>query len=94
MHCIIDFWKDTPGIEDFWGQIVTDDPFERDKYWEGNPREIALNALLTHYSTYPKTLELLRDRALNDPDEQLREWAQEQLKIHNTKVRTEVNSNG
>jgi hypothetical protein len=35
---------------------------------------------------YPKTLELLRvyevsrrERALNDPDEQLREWAQNQL---------------
>jgi uncharacterized protein (DUF2062 family) len=35
---------------------------------------------LTHYSTYPKTLELLHDRAINDPDEQLQEWAQEQLK--------------
>ena len=26
-----------------------------------------------------KTLELLRDRAINDPNEQLREWAKEQL---------------
>jgi hypothetical protein len=29
--------------------------------------------------TYPKMLELLRDRALNDSDEQLREWVQGQL---------------
>ncbi len=35
--------------------------------------------LLTHYPTHPKTLELLRDRAENDPNEQLREWAEEQL---------------
>jgi REP element-mobilizing transposase RayT len=34
---------------------------------------------LTHHYTHPKTIELLRDRAFNDPDEQLREWAQEQL---------------
>jgi hypothetical protein len=36
----------------------------------------------------------LGDRALHDPDEQLREWAQEQLKIHGTKVKMEVSSNG
>ncbi|PSB29540.1 NACHT domain-containing protein [Stenomitos frigidus] len=45
-------------------------------YWA---RRTALQALLTHYPTHPKTLELLRDRAENDPDEQLRQWAQEQL---------------
>lgn len=33
----------------------------------------------THYPTHPKTLELLRDRAINVPDEQLRQWAGEQL---------------
>jgi hypothetical protein len=38
-----------------------------------------LRFLLNHNPTHPKTLELLGDRALNDPDEQLREWAQEQL---------------
>ncbi|NJL55251.1 hypothetical protein HC928_08740 [bacterium] len=35
--------------------------------------------LFTYYSAHPKILELLRDRALNDSDEQLREWAKEQL---------------
>jgi len=35
------------------------------------------------YSTHPITLELLRDWAENDPDEQLREWAQEQLTQRN-----------
>lgn len=28
---------------------------------------------------HPKTIELLRDRAINDPDEQLREWAKKEL---------------
>jgi hypothetical protein len=45
----------------------------------------ALEALLTHYPNHPKTLELLRDRAGNDPDEQLREWAKEQLEKMETR---------
>jgi len=48
----------------------------------------------TYNSTHPKTIELLRDRALNDPDEQLREWAQEQLKIHDAKIKKETSANG
>jgi hypothetical protein len=43
--------------------------------------------LCTHFSTHPKTIELLRDRDINDPDEQLRQWAQEQLKTIDTKNR-------
>ena len=53
-----------------------------------------MEALLTHYLAHPKTIELLRDRAINDPDEQLREWAQQQLKIQDAKVKMEVSSNG
>jgi hypothetical protein len=41
--------------------------------------QIALNLLVQQYPDHPKTLELLRDRAQNDNDEQLREWATEQL---------------
>ena len=44
------------------------------KYFE-NPRQVALKALLNHYSTDRRIFELLHDRAINDPDEQLREWA-------------------
>jgi hypothetical protein len=35
--------------------------------------------VLLLYPDHPKTLELLLDRAQNDNDEQLREWAAEQL---------------
>jgi GTPase SAR1 family protein len=58
---------------------VINDPFQRQTGHELNPRQAALKGLLEHYKDYSKTLELLRDRALNDPDEQLRQWAQEQL---------------
>lgn len=67
---------------DFFYQRAIHDPFEREDTIDDNPRQIALEALLTHYPTYSKTLELLRDRAINDPDERLRAWAQKKLKIH------------
>ncbi|MEB3231691.1 MAG: NACHT domain-containing protein [Leptolyngbyaceae bacterium] len=61
--------------------VTRNDPLEPEDedYGQLNPRQAALEALLIHYPTHPQTLELLRDRAENDPDEQLREWAQEQL---------------
>jgi hypothetical protein len=36
---------------------------------------------------YAITKCLVENRALNDPDEQLREWAQEQLKMHDAKIK-------
>jgi hypothetical protein len=40
---------------------------------------LVLEAILKNYPEHPKTLELLIDRANNDPDEQLREFAKRQL---------------
>jgi len=48
-----------------------------------------LESLITQHPDYSKALEQLRDRATNDPDEQLREWAQEQLKMQNGKLKEE-----
>jgi hypothetical protein len=42
-----------------------------------------------HGFAHSKTLELLRDRATNDPDEQLREWAGEQLEMQIVKLKME-----
>ena len=61
------------------GDGYESDPHNRKFKWQDNPRQTAIEALLTHNPNHPKTLELLRDRALNDPDKQLREWTQEQL---------------
>ena len=58
---------------------------------EDNPRIIALKGLCRHYFTQSKTLELLHDRIINDPNEQLRQWAQEQLeklKVNNESLET------
>lgn len=42
--------------------------------------QIALQLLLQHYPTHPKPIEILHDRALNDPDKYLREWAEEEVR--------------
>jgi predicted NACHT family NTPase len=78
---LAEFWKNDPEIVDILRWIVEKDLFEREHRWQENPRQTALESLLTNYPTHPKTLEMLRDRAANDPDEQLREWAKEQLDI-------------
>ena len=67
--------------------------YKREADFEDNPRLIATQGLVRYYPTHPKTIELLRDRAINDPDEQLREWAQEQLEIHDAKIKVEASSN-
>ncbi|MGB7316127.1 MAG: HEAT repeat domain-containing protein [Nodosilinea sp.] len=76
-------WRDLPEVAEAIFYMAGNDPYENedgdDRDWDDNLRLQALKAIISHYSTHPKTLELLRDRALNDPDKQLQAWAQEQL---------------
>ncbi|BCL35243.1 HEAT repeat domain-containing protein [Nostoc sp. MS1] len=44
-----------------------------------NPRRVALEIIVKQYPQHPQTLPLLRDRAENDPDEKVREYAQKKL---------------
>ncbi|MBO9999520.1 MAG: hypothetical protein J7641_11025 [Cyanobacteria bacterium SID2] len=55
------------------------DPFIREDDLHVNPRQTALEALLEFFADQSETLQLLNDRAENDPDEQLRYWAKEKL---------------
>ncbi|MBE9107159.1 HEAT repeat domain-containing protein, partial [Nostoc cf. edaphicum LEGE 07299] len=70
-------WKNNKSVFEFLCNIATNDSFERQLILEDNPRQIALEAIIEQY---PQTLPLLRDRAENDPDEQVREFAQKKLK--------------
>ncbi len=79
MQALAQDFKDDPNLFDFWCDQTINYPFERKYDWEGNPRQTALNTLVRQYPTQPKTLELLRDRAQNDSDPQLKEWAANQL---------------
>jgi hypothetical protein len=72
-------WKDKPDIFEFLCNCAMSDPFKRELYWEDNPRQIALEAIIEQYSDHPQTLPLLRDRAKNDLDEKVREFAVQEL---------------
>ncbi|HEY9816317.1 MAG TPA: HEAT repeat domain-containing protein, partial [Candidatus Obscuribacterales bacterium] len=72
-------WKDDPEVIQLLLQVAMQDPFKRESRFQDNPRLTALEALLRQAPTAPNIMELLRDRAEHDGDEQLRDWAQERL---------------
>ncbi|BAY62956.1 signal transduction protein [Calothrix brevissima NIES-22] len=45
-----------------------------------NPRYIALDIIIRQFPQHPQTLPLFQDKAKNDPDEKVREFAQKKLK--------------
>jgi hypothetical protein len=59
--------------------IAINDPFERHSDFQDHPRKAALEIMVKQYPDRPKTLEILRDRFANDPDEQVRQFAHEKL---------------
>ena len=72
-------WKDAPQTFDFLCDRAIHDPFKREKDWQDNPRQTALEAILKHYSEKSQTLELLKAVSNNDRDEELKEFAKEEL---------------
>jgi HEAT repeat protein len=58
-------------------QVASQDPYRGEN--DDNPRKIALEAVVENYIDRPEVIELLRDRSTQDPDEELRIWAEEQL---------------
>ncbi len=79
-EAIAEGWKKDPDIIQLLLQIAVQDPFNREKEQQDNPRQISLQALLSQAPTDPRVIELLRDRAENDGDETLRDWAKKKLK--------------
>ncbi|MEH2355569.1 HEAT repeat domain-containing protein [Nostoc sp.] len=74
------YFKYQPELFDIYHNCTVHDPFERKEEHETNPRRIALEIIIKQFPQHPQTLPLLRDRAENDPDEQVREFAQKKLK--------------
>ncbi|MEG4109195.1 HEAT repeat domain-containing protein [Microcoleus sp. S13_C5] len=72
-------WKDDPELFELLCDVAINDPFDRKYILQNNPRQTALAAMIELYPDRPQTLELVRDRAQNDSDETLREFAQEKL---------------
>jgi hypothetical protein len=79
LHELASRWKDKPGMFKFLCDRAVSDPFVREEDWQPNPRQTALEAIIEHYPDHPQTLPLLHDRAENDPDKQVREFAKEKL---------------
>ena len=84
-------WKEHSEIRDLFFETAHEDPFEEESNIQDNPRYIALQVISKYYLNDSRTFPLLHDRAANDPDEQLREWAQEQLKKFDRPAKTEDN---
>lgn len=75
-------WRDNPDMPNFLGDRAVDERFDviKHKYlWVMNPRQAALAAITRQYSDHPKTLPLLRNRAENDPDYEVRKFAVQEL---------------
>ncbi|NER01244.1 MAG: HEAT repeat domain-containing protein [Okeania sp. SIO3C4] len=73
-------WKNEAGILELFYHTALNDPFQRESKYQDNPRQTALEAIVEYYPEHPQSLPLLQDRAENDPDEQLREWAKKKLR--------------
>ncbi|MBD2474056.1 HEAT repeat domain-containing protein [Anabaena sp. FACHB-83] len=74
------YFKNQPELFDIYYHCAVNDPFQREYGWENNPRQVALEIIIKQFPRHPQTLPLLRDRAENDPDEEVREYAEKQLK--------------
>jgi hypothetical protein len=70
-----------PWMFEFLCDRALNDPFERKEDWENNPRQSELEIIIKQYRDRPETLPLCKDRAENDPDEKLREFTTENLRI-------------
>ncbi|MBE8987926.1 HEAT repeat domain-containing protein [Nostoc sp. LEGE 12450] len=74
-------FRNQPELFEIYYNCAVNDSFEGshnppDKY---NPRRVALEIVIKQFPQHPQTLPLLRDRAENDPDEQVRNFAQQKL---------------
>ena len=84
---IVKHFAQVSGVLELLCETAIQDPFQRTGHQQINPRKIFLEGVLNYYSDDPKTLKLLQDRTSNDPDDLLRQWAQEQLKIQKFKIK-------
>jgi HEAT repeat protein len=74
-------WKYELDMFEFLRERAINDPYplEGEENKRPNPRQTALEAIIEQYRDLPQTLPLLQDRAENDPDEKVREFANKKL---------------
>ncbi|MBH8564734.1 HEAT repeat domain-containing protein [Nostoc sp. CENA67] len=79
IQALAKYFKYQDELFEIYYNCAVNDPFQRRKSWENNPRCVAIEIIIKQFPQHPQTLPLLRDKAENDPDEQVREYAQKQL---------------
>jgi hypothetical protein len=67
-----------PGMFEFLRVIAVPQPSKGDNLFDN--RSVVLQVIIKQFPHHRQTLPLLRDRTENDPDEQVREFAQKKLK--------------
>jgi predicted NACHT family NTPase len=74
-------WKYELDMFEFLRDRAINDPYplEDEENRTPNPRQLALEAIIEQYPDRPQTLPLLQDRAENDLDEKVREFAKKKL---------------
>ncbi len=75
---IVQYYLNYPDKFNLLCELTTQDLSQRDKAWHSS-RQMVLSGLLEIAPENPQVVDLLRDRAANDPDDLLREWATKQL---------------
>ncbi len=68
-----------PELFEIYYNCAVNDPFKKYSRFNPNPRQVALEIIIKQFPQHSQTLPLLRDKAENDPDEEVREFAQQKL---------------
>lgn len=76
---IAECFADTSDAFQLLCEAVINDSFQRTTEQQLNPREAILEEMIKKYKDLPEFSKLVQDRAINDNDKKLREWAQQRL---------------
>ncbi|MBN3940406.1 HEAT repeat domain-containing protein [Nostoc sp. NMS9] len=74
-------FRNRPDLFEIYYNCAVNDSFEgsHNPPYKYNPRRVVLEIIIKQFPQHPQTLPLLRDKAENDPDEQVRNFAQQKL---------------
>ncbi len=83
-------WKDDPEMFELLANCAVNDPYVPSEpefaFFETNPRKTALGGIIEYFPNHPQTKALLLDRSQNDPDEQVRKFAQQALETLSQRI--------
>ena len=85
IRALADHWNNDEELLELLVRVAVENRFDTSKFSVNDPnlvtspREIALEALFSCYPSHTKTIQILQDRSLNDPDEAVRWYAAQAL---------------